>query len=306
MQYIDNGPDIPDKLIEAQKEREVIFICGAGVSSHLAKLPLFKSLIDDIYLKLGEVKQDQEKETFEKNDFDETLWALEQRLGGRKGRKKIIEKIHKILAEPYITISDDKLEYHKILLELSGDNPLITTNFDTLFEKSTQDIKSHTGPAFPDMQDEEEFQGVIHLHGRVSDNNKNLENSPLILTMRDFAEAYMREGWAARFLYKIIRKYNIVFIGYSAEDYFLKLLLSAISEDKNVFPDIKGIYAFTEEDNESFWKTFGATTISFKDEGYEILYQSLKKWGYDVQNPNSKREDIRNAMARSPEEVLND
>ena len=32
MQYIPNGPDIPEALIEAHEDGNVVFFCGAGVS----------------------------------------------------------------------------------------------------------------------------------------------------------------------------------------------------------------------------------------------------------------------------------
>ncbi|WP_427914805.1 hypothetical protein ACPWT1_07800 [Ramlibacter sp. MMS24-I3-19] len=32
MQFIPNGPDIPDALLQAQEEDRVVFFCGAGIS----------------------------------------------------------------------------------------------------------------------------------------------------------------------------------------------------------------------------------------------------------------------------------
>ncbi|MDD9798328.1 MAG: hypothetical protein OXT03_04400, partial [Alphaproteobacteria bacterium] len=172
MQFIKN---IPNKLVKARDKGDVIFLCGAGVSMK-AGLPSYEKLVKKIYQKLLQDMQDEEKTIFDERRFDETLWALETRLGGRtqKGRVQIIKKIHQILAEPYRKIDENKLKHHKNLLKISEGLPLITTNFDTLFEKSAQNVKSYTGPAFPDF-DPEEFQGVIHLHGRVVDEACKLE-----------------------------------------------------------------------------------------------------------------------------------
>ena len=298
MQFIENGPDIPDELITARDKGEVIFICGAGISHHLAELPLFECLVEKIYQNLNEDKRDTEPDTFQEGNYDETLWSLEQRIGGRS---KITEAIHEILKEPYNSSNVD-LQYHKILLELSKPLPILTTNFDALFEKASQGIKSHYGPAFPDIANKKEFQGIIHLHGRLKDEECKLDNAPLILTLKDFAEAYMREGWAARFLYKIARKYNIVFVGYSAEDYFLKLLLSSMAEDRKTFTDMKKIYAFTEENHKNFWEMFKVDPIVFKN--YDTLYNHLDEWAQDVEDPNRKLQKSAQALSMKPKEVI--
>ncbi len=301
MQFIEDGPDIPNELIAARDNGEVIFICGAGVSCHVAKLPLFKKLVEKIYDDLKEEKHGIELKTFCKGDYDQTLWSLEKRIGGgRTGRQIITRVIHRILQEPYNTINCNFLIYHKTLLELSTENPILTTNFDTLFEKAVNTIKSHHGPAFPDFADEEEFKGVIHLHGRLKDESLQLENSPLILTLKDFAEAYMREGWASRFLYKIARKYHIVFIGYSAKDYFLKLLLPAIIEDRHIFKEMKQICAFSKEEDKELWETLGVTTIIFQE--YELLHKSLAEWVEYIQNPDREKERINSILSGNPDE----
>ena len=48
MQFITNGPDIPDALLQAHEEGRVVFFCGAGIS-YPAGLPGFKGLVDEIY-----------------------------------------------------------------------------------------------------------------------------------------------------------------------------------------------------------------------------------------------------------------
>lgn len=53
MRFIDNGPDIPPELLQAQERGETVFICGAGVSRTVG-LPLFPDLTKSIYTKLNE------------------------------------------------------------------------------------------------------------------------------------------------------------------------------------------------------------------------------------------------------------
>jgi hypothetical protein len=48
---------------------------------------------------------------------------------------------------------------------------LVTTNFDRLFEACDNTLKSWHPPRLPDPQRYEEFEGVIHLHGRGNVNS---------------------------------------------------------------------------------------------------------------------------------------
>ena len=52
MRFIENGPNIPDELLEARDKGEVIFICGAGVSIP-AGLPSFATLAKAVVTDLG-------------------------------------------------------------------------------------------------------------------------------------------------------------------------------------------------------------------------------------------------------------
>lgn len=52
MQLIQNGPDIPDRLMQAHEEGQVVFFCGAGIS-YPAGLPGFEGLVSKLYAGLS-------------------------------------------------------------------------------------------------------------------------------------------------------------------------------------------------------------------------------------------------------------
>jgi hypothetical protein len=54
MQLIANGPDIPERLLDAHEEGRVVFLCGAGVSFP-AELPGFGGLVNRLYSGLGTI-----------------------------------------------------------------------------------------------------------------------------------------------------------------------------------------------------------------------------------------------------------
>ena len=83
MQFITDGPDIPDELLQAHEEGRVVFFCGAGIS-YPAGLPGFKGLVEQIYRLSGTALTDIEREAFERGQFDATLDLLERRLPGQR------------------------------------------------------------------------------------------------------------------------------------------------------------------------------------------------------------------------------
>src|SRR3990167_2421706 len=83
MQFVANGPDIPDALLEAHEEGRVVFFCGAGIS-YPAGLPGFKELVEKIYQLADTDFSAIEREAFDQGRFDSTLSLLEQRLPGQR------------------------------------------------------------------------------------------------------------------------------------------------------------------------------------------------------------------------------
>ena len=69
MQFIPNGPDIPEELLQAQEKGKVIFFVGAGVSMP-AGLPSFEGLVTDMAKEKGEVFNDEELKLFKNGEYD--------------------------------------------------------------------------------------------------------------------------------------------------------------------------------------------------------------------------------------------
>ncbi len=76
MQFVSNGPDVPEPLLQAHEEGRVIFFCGAGIS-YPADLPSFRGLVQSVYKELGTPKTEIEGAAFDKDQFDATLDLLD-------------------------------------------------------------------------------------------------------------------------------------------------------------------------------------------------------------------------------------
>lgn len=154
MQFVSNGPDIPNALLEAHEEGRVIFFCGAGIS-YSAGLPGFKGLVEKIYASNGThwSETDVEHQAFTNKQYDTTLNHLERRLPGQRWdmRSALAHSLTPDLSREGAT------KTHEALLHLAHDREgalrLVTTNFDRIFhaaaERTHQTFREYAAPLMP-------------------------------------------------------------------------------------------------------------------------------------------------------------
>lgn len=300
------GPDIPDELLSAQESGDVVFLCGAGVSKG-AGLPLFEGLVQHVYEALGETWGDPaEDDARDQNQYDRVLRCLERRLvdpdpnRGQEMRDRMLSSV----ANRLTPTGDPDLSTHLAILGLSrgpeGRIRVVTTNFDTLFERAwfaehSQSLASHAGPAMPQPR-AAGFEGALHLHGRIADCSiqPSLAQTALVLTSVDFGDAYLRSGWASRYLYDLVRAYTLVLVGYAANDPPLRYILEVLEADRQRFTDLNKVYAFAETDgcnepvDRELWRAKGIEPILYNSEGndHSALYDTIAEWHAYSRDPN--------------------
>lgn len=233
MQFVPNGPDVPDLLLEAHEEGRVVFFCGAGVS-YPAGLPGFQGLVDGLYERLGTTLEPAEQKPFEHHQYDVVLDQLERRLPGQ--RLDLRKALAKIL-QPDLD-RDGALDTHAALLRLGrsrdGALRLVTTNFDRLFEHAGEEVGAfdkYMAPMLP-IPKNSRWDGVVYLHGRLPDEESETALHKLVLTSGDFGLAYLTERWAARFVSELFRNYVVCFVGYSIDDPVLRYMMDALAADR--------------------------------------------------------------------------
>jgi hypothetical protein len=290
MKFIEASADIPNELIREVNDGQAVFLCGAGVSRGVG-LPLFRDLTDKVYVKLGESRDNEaaERVAYERAEYDRVLGSLEKRTHLPGTDSRVRSAVSETLAAP----DGADLARHLSLLRLSRDREdrprLLTTNFDTLFERAARlsgmAIVSHAGKSIPRPGGGRDY-GILHLHGRLADDSLNLAETDLILTRADFGDAYLRDGWASQYVEDRMRLNTLVLVGYQAEDAALRLLLETLDADRERFRDLKEIYAIEKrsDDSASIWKAKGITPLEFSD--YDAIYASLAEWAAYVMDPN--------------------
>ena len=136
MQFVKNGPDVPERLLQAHENGRLVFFCDAGVS-YPASLPDFRGLVTRIYEELHVTPDPTEQAAIDDHLFDRAIHLLEGRIVG--GPTKVRGKLPKILTpDPDVT---NPTATHDALLTLGrtreGHTRLVTTNFDWLVVRAS-------------------------------------------------------------------------------------------------------------------------------------------------------------------------
>lgn len=320
LRYSDHGPTFPGELIDALLSGDVVFLCGTGISA--PQLPGFQKLVDDVSTALDVPLDASEQGAYGEKRYEEVLGSLARRLARRTA---MVEEAARQLTVP----ADPNLEQHKTVLRLSRDIEsrvlIVTTNFDTLLERALADVDpaadigggSFAGQALPSPGGAD-FAGIIHIHGRLKDEAVGLDETPLILTSADYGDAYMRAGWASRFLFDLARCKTIVLLGYSAGDAPVRYFLNVLAADRHRFPDLKAVYAFDYYDAdpaeaENRWGTVAVTPIAYSRINPETgvgdhapLWTDLAKLADLIEHPRAQRETHLTAILIQPSSGLTD
>ncbi|MGJ5621387.1 anti-phage defense-associated sirtuin Dsr1 [Sulfitobacter sp. MF3-043] len=300
MQFIKNGPDIPEELLEAQEEGRVVFFCGAGIS-YPAGLPGFGGLVDDIYNALGVSPSAVEKTALDNSQFDTAIGLLERgHPGGRLAvRRALVDILTPNFKRPKAT------QTHQALLTLSksrsGQTRLVTTNFDRIFDKVIDEEKLNTlsfaAPLLPVPKNR--WDGLVYLHGILPEAATDDDLNRLIMSSGDFGIAYLTERWAARFVGELFRGYTVCFVGYSINDPILRYMMDALAADTLMGEDSPKAFAFgnfskgKEEDAKKEWEAKNVIPILYK--GYRrhyYLHETLHAWAMNYRDGLNGKEAL--------------
>ena len=300
MQFLPNGPDIPEALLQAHEDGRVVFFCGAGISNP-AGLPGFEGLVRELYARVGERQDAIEWDSFSAKQFDRTIGHFENRV---QGGKRNVRRHLKTILLPDLT-RRRALTSHLALLTLArqrdGILRLVTTNFDTLFETAISHYQLPLCPVHPDPPSRNLWEGLVYLHGRLPEQSSLEDLDRLILSDADFGKAYLLEAWAARFVAALFRDYVVCFVGYSIDDPVLRYMTAAHATKVSALD----MYAFasfeSSEEREkqgNAWRAKNVTPILYSDEKYHRnLHRTLQIWASIHRDGVKGRERIVSRLA---------
>ncbi|MGJ0427531.1 SIR2 family protein [Methylocystis sp.] len=324
----DGLPAIPERLLLAHARGEVLFICGAGISTS-ADLPDFRKLVLDVYKVLDKgahavlvsvprqacnqweadcssltERQRAEVKRFIIGDYDVVLGMLERRLDNQARDSSVRREVARSLGAR----AGKPAPIHRMLMRLAdrgGVATIVTTNFDRLLEEAGKRVRlpveTYTLGSIPRPTRQSDFAGVLHIHGAVDRNPRRF--SELVLSDQDFGEFYLRRRIVPDFIYDAARLFHLVLVGYSANDPPMRYLLNAVAADGTRFDDLKERFTFfgtgvpdpvALED----WKARGITPIHYDaNNKHTALCETLKRWA-ELSAVNGRKKTVDTEIRR--------
>lgn len=274
---VKGGPEIPEELFKSHQEGNLVIFCGAGISMKLG-LGNFNDLLIEMQKSLN-----YDFKKVSGNSSDDTIYKLSslEMEHNHFFRSKLRDwgdlrsKNRKRNKRDFST--------HKALVELSQSiiegeivTRLVTTNFDNAFE-----IMRYSGSTRPDLDIApklpdirlKDWNSIVHLHGGI------VEGSRIIVTDDDFGMAYITQGWASRFVIDLFYRYDVLFIGYSAQDPVIRYLIRALESEKITgFPNTRR-FVITSERSIENWKPLSTEIISYQGiNNHAKLHSTIKIW----------------------------
>jgi hypothetical protein len=284
--FVNNGPDIPERLLQAHEEGRVVFFCGAGIS-YPARLPGFSGVVRRLYEELGVTPNAIQQAAIKAGQFDTAVGLLEADIVG--GRETVRRTLSAIL-RPDLSVPNATAT-HEALLTLArnrtGQLRLVTTNFDRLFEEviagKTLDVERFKAPLLPVPKNR--WDGLVYLHGLLPSATTANELDRLVLSSGDFGLAYLSERWAARFVSELFRNYTVCFVGYSINDAVLRYMMDALAGDLLLGESPAEMFAFgsyskgKERECSNKWQAKNVTPLLYREHRrHAYLHKTLRAW----------------------------
>ena len=287
MRFIADGPDIPDELLVARDAGRVVLFCGAGVSQAEAKLPNFPELARKAIESLGAAQDSRARVLLERALALEPVPGVgglvaTDRVFGLLEQEFEISDVRAAVAEAVRPKPDVRLDAHRTLLDLAtarGVTRVVTTNFDLLFEACDATLHSSGPPSLPDPQSDRDFRGVVHLHGRVDAEYRYAQDDEFVISSADFGRAYLSVGWATRFIQQLLSRFQVLFVGYTADDPPMQYLLEGLNLRAGTRNRLYALQSGERQPAIALWEHRGVKAIPFDNSnGFSPLWDTLRAW----------------------------
>ncbi|WP_457091741.1 SIR2 family protein [Microvirga sp. P5_D2] len=204
------------------------------------------------------------------------------RVFGFLEREFEVSDVRAAVAEAIRPGLDPNLGAHRVLLDLAtsrGVTRLVTTNFDLLFEASNPTLHSFGPPNLPDPHSDRDFRGIVHLHGRVDARYMGAQDDEFVISSADFGRAYLSVGWATRFIQRLLSRFQILFVGYSADDPPMQYLLEGLNLSAGTRNRLYALQDGEQRSAIALWEHRGVQAIPFdSSNGFSPLWDTLRAW----------------------------
>lgn len=261
--WITGDVELPETLLEAQREGRLVAFVGAGVSvSAPSSLPLFVPLAKQI-ARDARVPWDEATERQASREPDRFL--------GRLADEKV--DVHRLVKTKIADPHSVPNALHRSIARLfpsAAQLRIVTTNYDTHLTAAVGEVfgepaEVYRAPALPLGRD---FSGIVYLHGSVEQQPRQL-----VVTDSDFGHAYLTDAWAARFLQELFRNFTVVFIGYSHNDVVMTYLARGLA------PNSRPRFGLISDPAPAQWSALGIKPVCYPiADNHAALGEAVGKW----------------------------
>lgn len=291
-------PLIPSPVYESRDRGDLVLFCGAGVSARAGR-PLFEGLASKVESKFGP-SSPLEQAAIEDRQFDQYLQLVEQGLDPEASSSTLREFVASLFAPK----PDADTSIHRSILKIAsarnGNVRLVTTNYDRHFEDAAKalnrnGIRSDQAPRFA-RPNRDRWGSIVHLHGAIDGGDLR----DLVLTSGDFGRAYITERWAARFITELLENFDVLFLGYSADDVVMRYVLDAYAarpqRDRNIWA-IAGRDAQSDAHWRERWQRRNVNVIPYDaTAGHAGFGEALAEWEAIIESPSSRTAHLFNIL----------
>lgn len=310
LQFVPGGPRVPARVLHALEEERLVFFCGAGISIGTG-LPDFRQLTLDTVAEMDRLTEEELPADPAIHDaycyglYDKALNILEDREGiADQGRRRPTGFMRRFVMErlcrPPVGEEQEGLRLHRALLALArlrgkpGEEErgyhLVTTNYDDRFELADLPKNWIRAAPFLERPHRDRLSHVVFLHGRTEteEHKEDPRGRRLVLTSADFGDAYLRDGYATRFVLELFREFTVVFIGYSLNDPVMRYLMDIFSTESGTEGQFREAYAFVAhgrddaEHQGQLWTAKHVRPILYDktagDRSHAVLTETLGTW----------------------------
>lgn len=170
---------------------------------------------------------------------------------------------------------------------------LVTTNFDRLFEACDRSLTFNGPASLPDPRRSRQLSGIVHLHGYATRSYDGAHDDEFVLSTADFGRAYLSDGWATTFIRALLEKYQLVFVGYAADDPPVHYLLEALNAGQGPQGNLFAFQEGGEAQARALWNHKGVQAIPYDGaNGHAALWLSLESWAERARDPSRWRESV--------------
>lgn len=268
----------------AYKSHNLVFFVGAGVSKYFAsKMPNWKELLLGLFSE-AEIDVSHKKEVNKLINSQKYLTAAEaikRYIKSDTNDKDLaVDRIISQILKQRIALSGKNPDLHLSILDFSS--PIITTNFDTIFESIISELKiqKYQFRTFT-YEDEQDISSILtpsykndcyvyKLHGSIEKTQK------LIFDDGDYFDFYFHQKWpkSLQLLRHLLSTKLVIFIGFSLSDPEVLLILREATRFTNSYQHLAFLESgeTTDTELEILRSNYHVDPIIFEDVSMLPLY----------------------------------